>query len=94
MGELISVYFHGYFCKWETILYRETAGQVLHPFAPLPRHCLDFRCEELEGILVVTKPPQSEQCFIHAISSPYHQGVSRKLPSSLEVFVFLNKYTR
>lgn len=34
---------------------RETEGQILHPFTPLSDHCLDFRREELEGILDMTE---------------------------------------
>jgi len=82
VGELISVYFHGYFCKWETILYRETAGQVLHPFAPLPRHCLDFRCEGLEGILDVTKPPQSGDAQSSVLFMQYPLLIIKELAES------------
>lgn len=38
---------------------RETEGQILHPFTPLPDNRLDFRHEGLEGILDMTEFPLS-----------------------------------
>lgn len=77
---------------------RETEGQILHPFTPLPDHRLDFRCEGLEGILDMTDSPlsrdtQSSFLFIQYPFLLIIKEFRRKLPSSLKVFASLNKYT-
>lgn len=76
---------------------RETEGQILHPFTPLPDHRLDFRCEGLEGILDTTEFPLSgdTQNSVFFIQHPFLLIIKefrRKLSSSLEVFVLLNKH--
>lgn len=77
---------------------RETEGQMLHPFTPLPDHRLDFRREGLEGILDKTESPlsrdaQSGVLFIQYPLLLIIKEFRRKLPSSFTVFVSLNKYT-
>lgn len=77
---------------------RETEGQILHPFIPLPDHCHDFRCEGLEGIWDMTESPlsgdtQNSVLFVQYLFLLIIKEFRRKLPSSLKVFVSLNKYT-
>lgn len=75
---------------------RETEGQILHPFTPLPDHHPDFRDEVLEEILDVTESPLSgdtQRCVLFVLY-PFLLIIKefrRKLPSSLKVFVSLNK---
>lgn len=77
---------------------RETEGQILHPFTPLPDHHLDFRHEAVEGNLDMTGSPlsgdiQNSLLFIQYPFLLIIKEFMRKLPSSLKVFVLLNKYT-
>jgi len=77
---------------------KETEGQTLHPFTPLTDHCLDFRCQGLEGVLDMTESPlsrdtESSAFFIQYIFLLIIKKLRRKLPSSLKVFFSLNKYT-
>lgn len=75
----------------------KTEGQILHPFTPLPDNRLDFRHEGLEGILDTTEFPLSgdTQNSVLFIQYPFLLIIKefrRKLPSSLKVFVLLNKH--